>query len=308
MSKASVIVPSYRSGKKLIDCIASILESKEAPDFDIWIVDSSEEDLEPTLGNLLKDERLHLVKGGRRLFPGEARDLGARTSSGDILVFTDADCVATPLWLKNIVEGLIDSGGDACGGPIENGTPNSYIGTVEYLSEFSGFTPRSPERKDRFVPTCNMAIYRSSYFEVGGFPFDREKGSDVAFGRKLTDAGKDIYFISKPVIRHINRTSSMDYVRNQFRLGKGFAANLTSGIMSFSWVSTNPLTLSFFLAAVFPARLGRISSRALINRELKAIGLLYYLPGLMLGAAGFATGCLAFFLSEKRRRFKRGRG
>ncbi len=71
------------------------------------------------------------------------------------------------------------------------------------------------------MPTCNMAIYRSSYFEVGGFPFDREKGSDVAFGRKLTDAGKDIYFISKPVIRHINRTSSMIMFATSFAWVKG---------------------------------------------------------------------------------------
>lgn len=307
MDKISVIIPSYRPGEKLRACVDSILASKGTLDFDIWVIDSSEESPEPLLGNLLGDERLHLVKSSRRLFPGEARDMGVKICDGEILVFTDSDCLATPYWLNDLVGGLLECGCDVCGGSIENGTPESYFGTAEYLSEFSSFTPRNRDRKERFVPSCNMAILRSSYLRTGGFPHDREKGSDVAFGKAITDAGMRIMFLHKPTVVHVNRSSCAGFFLNQYRLGRGFAANFASGNQPLSFLSARLTTSSLFLASVFPARLARIIYRSLINHEIDPLRLFLYLPALALGALGFTAGCIGFFVRKPQRDSKRMR-
>ena len=298
----SVIIPSYEPGEKIASCLSSILDAKSNLVFDLWVIDSSPSGPDKKVDTFLTDERLHLHESPRRLYPGEARDVGVKLSGGDILVFTDTDCNATEGWLDNIVKNLISSGCDACGGAIENGTPGSYFGTAEYLSEFSIFTPRNTSRLERFVPTCNLALFRSVYLEAGGFIADLRTGEDVAFGKKLQEQGKRVAFSNLPVVIHLNRTGGRDFILNQYRLGRGLAINTWRGNQPFSWVTRNALTRSLFLMSVFPGRLYRVISRAIKNREVGPGRLLYYLPGLALGALSFASGCAIQFLSEWRGR------
>ncbi len=295
----SVIIPTYHPDSKLGDCIDSIIESGRTLDFDIWIVDSSDNEIEPLIGDRLNHERLHIIKSSRRLFPGEARDIGVRASGGEVLVFTDSDCVVARDWLPALKRGLIECGCEVCGGSVENGTPGSYFGTAEYLSEFGIFTPRNRSRPERFIPTCNMAIYRSAYLEAGGFPHDQQKGSDVAFGKRLQDLGKGVFFRNDAVVIHRNRTGCLAFVKNQYRLGAGFAVNLVRGNqpLSSSRLMKRGATRPILLLGVFPGRLYRLVRRAIVNSEVSVGHLLADLPALTLGAASFAAGCIIRFVA-----------
>lgn len=297
--RISVIVPAYRPRKGFGDCISSIVRSGEGLEVEVLIVDSSEEDAGPAAAKIPTAAHVRLERSPHRLFPGEARHLGVGLSRGEIIAFTDSDCIAAPDWLPALLRGLEAGAGAVCGGAVENGTPESFFGTAEYLSEFGDFTPRNASRRgERFVPTCNMALYRDTYLAAGGFPPDREKGSDVAFGRQLREMGADIAFLSDAVVTHLNRTGARDFVLNQFRLGKGFAANILAGNQPFSKAAGNAALRPFLLILVFPGRLYRIVSRVLRNGEASPPRLLLYLPGLAAGALAFAAGCAARLLSE----------
>jgi glycosyltransferase involved in cell wall biosynthesis len=278
-------------------CLASILEGAPDLDFDVWVVDSSPSDVRPLLQDLLSDPRLHLVRSERRLFPGAARDLGIRSSKGEIIVFIDCDCAAGPGWPRELVEGLErDPGLAACGGGVENGTPRSYWGTAEYLSEFGHFTPRSPDRRRRFVPTCNMALRRSDYFESGGLKADMEKGSDVALGHSFLNMGRGIGFIPEALVHHFNRTEAPGFLRNQYRIGRGSARNFIGGNQPYSAWGRRPSGRLLLAAAAGPLRFVRVVGRVLAQGELPPARLAALLPALLLGAACFWAGYLSAFL------------
>ena len=305
----SVIIPSYRPDGRLRDCLESILGGGGRLAFEVWLVDSTPGGVAGLVGGFLEDGRFHLLASPRRLLPGEARDLGAERSGGEVLAFTDADCVAGEGWLEGLVGALEESGAGACGGSVENATPSSYFGTAVYLSEFGAFTPRNPARRDRFVPSCNLALRREVWSGAGGFPAGKATGEDVALGRRVTDLGLEVAFVPGPVVHHQNNTGARDFLMKQWRLGRGCAVNFREGIQPFSFMDERRWTAGLLLAAVFPGRLLRIGWRSLRNREVGPLRLAALFPALAAGAACYAAGFTAAYAKAgKLGRRRRGAG
>jgi len=46
-----------------------------------------------------------------------ARNVGAEAATGEIVAYTDSDCVADPDWLTYLVGKMVDGNLSACGGP-----------------------------------------------------------------------------------------------------------------------------------------------------------------------------------------------
>jgi hypothetical protein len=105
---------------------------------------------------------------------------------------------------------------------VANGTPSSWVGTSEYLLEFSELVPAMPEGKVRFIPTCNISFKRSVYDKIGKIE-DTIKGSDALFCRKISLLGEAIYFRKDIPVWHSNRTSLKKYLQNQYDIGFGGA-------------------------------------------------------------------------------------
>jgi glycosyltransferase involved in cell wall biosynthesis len=118
--KISVIIPTRNRTQPIIDCLNSISIQTELPD-EIIIVDSSEKkDLENIVKSFkkLKIKYFHTDKAGGTY----QRNLGAKKSSGDIIIFSDDDAIWDKNYLKEIVSIFriysdIDVGG-VTGNPI----------------------------------------------------------------------------------------------------------------------------------------------------------------------------------------------
>lgn len=295
--RASIVIPSYGQGEMIVRCLSSFMGELPALDCDVWVVDSSPQDITPLLQDYLTDPRFHLIRCEERLFPGAARDLGIKSSRGRTIVFIDCDCLAQPGWPRGLLDAL-ESAPElaACGGGVENGTPCSYWGTAEYLSEFGEFTPRSQAGWRRFVPTCNMALRRSAYFEVGGLDADMEKGSDVALGREFIRRGMRIYFLPGTSVLHFNSAGFLDFMRKQFKIGGGSARNFLTGRQPYSRWKDSRLMRTLLAIGAGPLRFVRVVGRILRQRELSIVRIASFLPGLLMGAVSFGVGyAYAFF-------------
>lgn len=123
------------------------------------------------------------------------RNAGLRAAAGDIVVFTDAGCRPRHGWLELLVAPLLAGGESVCAGAVAS--PGSRPALHD--------TRAASAEAQRYLPECstiNMAFYKRTWQEVGGFDEQFAYGSDVDFAWRLVDAGFRIRSVPAAVVEH----------------------------------------------------------------------------------------------------------
>ncbi|MDB5410540.1 MAG: glycosyl transferase family 2, partial [Rhodospirillales bacterium] len=111
--RVSVVVCAYNAERTMEQCLAS-LEVLNYPDYEVIVVNDGSTD-----STLAISERFPYCKIISQPNKGlsVARNVGAEAATGEIVAYTDSDCVADPDWLTYLVGKMLFSGLAACGGP-----------------------------------------------------------------------------------------------------------------------------------------------------------------------------------------------
>jgi glycosyltransferase involved in cell wall biosynthesis len=211
----TVVVPAFHAEATLADCVASLLAQDFAGAWELIVVVSGVAD-DADLG-LPFDPRLTVVRRTERRRAAAARNDGVAQSRGRLLAFTDADVVASPAWLRLLVQAS-DGGMLAVAGSVVNGTPASNMGTVEYLVEFLDFHSNRPSRTAWHGATCNLLVPRRIWEQFGPFPEDLSGGEDTLMTVELRSRGL-FTFTGSASVTHRNRTRFGAVMRHQYEFG-----------------------------------------------------------------------------------------
>src|SRR4051794_39343324 len=118
--EVSVVVPAYNAAAT----IAAALEGLRAQDlqapYEVIVVDDGSDD---GTGAIVKGTSGVRLARQPNQGPAEARNHGARLAKGQVLAFTDSDCVPRPDWLRHGVAAL--AGADLVQG---RGVPGPHAG------------------------------------------------------------------------------------------------------------------------------------------------------------------------------------
>lgn len=210
--RVSVIVCSYNGGKTLGDCLTA-LDRVDYPDFEIVFVDDGSTDGSQDVvarweAARPKDRKLPGFQNIRQKNMGlsYARNAGAASATGEILAYTDSDCMADPDWLYYLVGTLLSGDYGGVGGP--NISPPAQ----DWIQACVAAAPGGPSHVlltdvvAEHIPGCNMAFHRKSFDMVGGFdPEYRKAGDDVDFCWRLQQAGQVIAFSPAAIVWHYRR-------------------------------------------------------------------------------------------------------
>ena len=101
--KASIIIPAYNNEKTIQECLRACKQQTVKP-LEIIVIDDGSTD---RTMELAKSENV-IVFSQKNSGPAKARNLGAEKSKGDILIFTDSDCVPEKNWLKEMLSPFKD--------------------------------------------------------------------------------------------------------------------------------------------------------------------------------------------------------
>jgi GT2 family glycosyltransferase len=214
----SVIVPTYRRPDDVVQCVGS-LQDQDAGGFETIVVDNAcDEALRRRIDEVdaRGDGRIRYV-AEPNVGLHNARHAGVRAAEGELLLFTDDDAVFSPGWVSAYAEAfdrhpeMVAAGGPVH--PIWEGTPPAWLLEMVERSPWCG--PLSLIDLDReFVLDpegmffgVNMAIRRSTLFEVGGFnpeafgPVWLGDG-ETGLNRKLWDRGLPIGYVPGALAYH----------------------------------------------------------------------------------------------------------
>jgi glycosyltransferase involved in cell wall biosynthesis len=130
MIDVSVIIPAYNASSTIDRLITGLLnQNYNLNKFEVIIINdgSTDDTLVKIKQNIIENPnlilRLYSCQNGGQ---GIARNIGIKHAKGRIIAFTDADCIPTKNWIKNIVTEIIDnkrsfvSGLTTCSQPIVN--------------------------------------------------------------------------------------------------------------------------------------------------------------------------------------------
>ena len=121
--KLSVIVPAYNSGHHIHGLLDSVVKSS-ASDHELIVVDDGSTD---NTCHIVHTYDCRLIRLHENRGPAYCRNIGARHAKGDILVFTDSDCLVAPNWIEKITDVFSQSDTDAIMGRLKP-LPSDYLG------------------------------------------------------------------------------------------------------------------------------------------------------------------------------------
>ncbi len=215
--KASVVVCSYNGAKTLDRCLTSLKEINY-PSYEVILVDDGSTD------NTQEIAAKHpWVKHIRQENKGLsfARNVGAHASCGDVIVYTDSDCMADPDWLYYLMGTLLS--GDYAG----VGGPNISPPAENWVQACVSAAPGGPNHVlltdvvAEHIPGCNMAFHRWAFDQVGGFdPEYRKAGDDVDFCWRLQQSGGVIAFSPAAIVWHYRRFTLQAFRKQQQGYGE----------------------------------------------------------------------------------------
>lgn len=142
---------------------------------------------------------------------GTARNRGVQLSRGEILAFTDSDCLPDRDWVANGVQRLIAPGApDILGGDILIFCGDERHPTeVELYEKVFGFQQQLYVRRKHFAAGANIITTRPVFEKVGGFRNGRLP-EDLEWGRRATAMGYRVGFAPDAVVKHPARRSWSD--------------------------------------------------------------------------------------------------
>ena len=139
--------------------------------------------------------------------PGPARNLGVAHTTGDILAFIDADCLAHPDWLAAACRSLEDPARVILGGDVRiaRTDPRCMTALEAYESVYAYRMDRYIAREN-FTGTGNLVVRRAVLDAVGPFA-GLNVAEDRDWGQRAAKEGYPITYVADMVVYHPARRS-----------------------------------------------------------------------------------------------------
>ena len=203
--------------RTLVACLDSLGKLND-PAYEIILVDDgSTDDTAYVAAQFSSVRYIHQTNHGL----SHARNTGAAAARGEVLAYTDSDCMADADWLYYLVGTLVSGDYAGVGGP--NITPPAQ----NWIQACVAAAPGGPnhvlltDTVAEHIPGCNMAFYRWAFEGVGGFdPEYRKAGDDVDFCWRIQQAGWVISFSPTAIVWHYRRFTLRAFMKQQDGYGE----------------------------------------------------------------------------------------
>jgi glycosyltransferase involved in cell wall biosynthesis len=216
----SVVICAYNAERTMLPCLES-LRKLDYSNFEVIIVDDGSRDRTAEISMAFPEFRL-IRQPNKGL--SIARNVGLHAARGDIIAYTDSDCVVDPHWLTLMVRTLTEKNFDGCGGP--NYAPHED-GWVEACCAASPGAPCHVLTADdvaEHLAGCNMVFTKAALLKVGGFdPQFTSAGDDVDMCWRILDAGMRLGFCPAAFVWHFRRNTVKAYYGQQRGYGRAEA-------------------------------------------------------------------------------------
>lgn len=216
--KASVIIPAYNASRTISQCLTALHRQSLSQDaYEIIVVDDGSADETP---EIIKQFPVRCIRQ-KNQGPATARNRGAYEARGEIILFTDADCVPRSNWIEEMLRPFSDPEVTAVKGAYRTNQKSlaAKFAQVEFEERFT-MLEKVPSID--MVDTYSAAYRKSVFLSLGGFDpsFPVANNEDTELSYKMSKAGHRMVFNPLAIVYHLNHPDSLQrYFRLKFWRG-----------------------------------------------------------------------------------------
>lgn len=215
--RVSVIVPVLDGAEHVGRCLEALRsQSHPAEHTELIVVDNGSVD--ETRGRVRDHGATLLVERSSRS-PYAARNAGLAQATGDVVAFTDSDCVPAKDWLERGLACLHREAADLVAGRVsfsyrQRPRPGEILDAITNLDQARSVAQRAVAK------TGNLFVARRVFDSIGRFDARRRSGGDVSFTARASGAGFTLVYADDAVVEKPAR-GAWALARKQYRVGRG---------------------------------------------------------------------------------------
>jgi glycosyltransferase involved in cell wall biosynthesis len=216
----SVVVPMLNAGRTLAACLdALVAQGHPASEHEVLLVDNGSTDDSTDIAR-----RYDGVTLSSEPTPGaySARNHGLRAARGDVIAFTDPDCVPDRSWLGAIAAAMRDPGLELlCGRRLPARRTRLLTSIADYENAKDAYVLGGDDEELYYGYSSNMAVRRRLFDTLGPF-LERPRGADTLFVRKAARERScaAIRYAPDVVVTHLELDGLPTYYKKVFLYGR----------------------------------------------------------------------------------------
>jgi len=216
LKMVSVIVPVRNGERTISDCIGSLLRQDFPKNkYEVIVIDNNSSD--GTAESIRRHPVRYLLE--KRKGPAAARNAGIAASQGNLMAFTDSDCVAKEDWLSEGIRAFeSDEVGCVSGRVCAGRAGNIYERIIADKKEYD--TPADYHGLPPYAITANALFRREVFDAIGDFDTSLRAAEDKDLcWRMLKKTGLVIKRCPAAIVYHKHRSDLKSYFRQYFSYG-----------------------------------------------------------------------------------------
>lgn len=210
----TVVIPNLNGSATIARCLEAVFASGYRT-FDVVVVDDCSAD---DSCMKIKQFPCKLIRLEQRGGAARARNIGAQSSSGEILFFTDADCLVNEDTLAEANRAMQEGGPDVLIGGTYAPMPADSGFFSRFQSAFINYAETKHAENPDYLATHALAVHAETFKKIGGF---REAFmpilEDVEFSHRARRAGHRLIMKPDILVRHIFNYTLWGSLRNAVR-------------------------------------------------------------------------------------------
>lgn len=221
----SIVIPTYARPERLRDCLVALArQTMPADTFEIIVVDDgSPQRVVPPEATTPSGPAIRIIRQPNA-GPSAARNRGVAEARGELIAFTDDDCLPTPGWLESLVTAYRQSPDALVGGITFNGlTDDVFATTSQMIIDLVNEHFNADEASAYFLTSNNILCSRDTYSELGGFDtsFPRAGAEDRDFCDRWRAGGRLLRLVPTATLEHRHAQNLKQFLGLHYRYGRG---------------------------------------------------------------------------------------
>ena len=212
----SVIIPAHNAERTIKGCVGALLSQDYGGEYEIIVADDGSTDGTAKALKGFPKGKVRLLRLGHK-GPAAARNAGAGQAKGDIVLFTDADCIPGRDWVSQMARPFLRRNITGVQGAYKT-RQRGIVARFAQLEIEERYSRLAMQEYTDWIGSYSAGYRKAAFLEFGGFDesYPMASGEDPDLSYKMARAGYKLVFNQSAVVYHMHPETLSRYAKQKY--------------------------------------------------------------------------------------------